>query len=215
MFDHVAPRYDLMNDVMSLGISRTWRPRTVAAIAPQPGERILDLAAGTGTSSAPLRDAGAEVISCDLSHGMLVEGHHRHPELWFVNGDALRLPFADASFDAVTISYGLRNVEDTVAALREMRRVTKSGGRLVVNEFSTPPNPAFRWLYQTMTGRVLPAMGRMLSSNPTAYSYLVESIADWPVQAGLAEIMEQAGWQGVEWRNLTGGIVALHRGWNR
>lgn len=214
MFDHVAPRYDVMNDLMSVGIDRSWRPAVVAAIAPKPGEKILDLAAGTGTSSEPLRAAGADVVGCDLSFGMLSEGKKRHPDFWFTNGDALQLPFADGTFDAVTISFGLRNVEDTHAALAEMRRVTKQGGRIVVCEFSTPTWAPFRALYSGVTGTVIPGLAKIASTNGAAYSYLVESIAAWPDQETLAGIMNGAGWRTIEWKNLTGGIVALHRGWN-
>ncbi|MGL4831253.1 MAG: demethylmenaquinone methyltransferase [Propionibacteriaceae bacterium] len=214
MFDHVAPRYDVMNDLMSAGIDRSWRPAVMKAIAPKPGEVILDLAAGTGTSSELLRAAGATVVATDLSFGMLAEGKKRHPDFWFINGDALQLPFADATFDAVTISFGLRNVEDTNAALTEMRRVTKPGGRIVVCEFSTPTWAPFRAVYSAVTGTVIPKLAKIASTNGAAYSYLVESIAAWPDQAALGTLLQEAGWNTVEWKNLTGGIVALHRGWN-
>src|SRR6478735_5375259 len=147
MFDDVAERYDLTNDVLSLGQTRRWRRAVVAAVGPRDGERVLDLAAGTGTSSEPFRAAGAEVVPCDFSLGMLEVGKRRQPGLAFTAGDALRLPFADDSFDAVTISFGLRNVSDTAAALTEMLRVTRPGGRLVVCEFSTPTWTPFRVLY--------------------------------------------------------------------
>lgn len=210
MFDDVAKRYDLLNALLSFGQERGWRRDTVAAVAPRPGETILDLAAGTGTSSAPFSEAGARVFPTDLSMGMLRVGKQQQPDLQFVNADALRLPYSDASFDAVTISYGLRNVEDTPAALTELLRVTKPGGRIVVNEFSTPSLPAWRWLYEQGALRAVPLMAR-ISSNPVAYGYLAESILAWPDQAGLAALMSEAGWERVEWRNLTGGIVALHR----
>lgn len=214
MFDGVAARYDLLNDILSLGQDRGWRRATLAAVAPRRGERILDLAAGTGTSSVPFRDAGAQVFPTDLSMGMLTVGKQQHPSLDFVNGDALQLPYADDSFDAVTISYGLRNVEHTQAALAEMLRVTRPGGRVVVAEFSTPTHPAFRFAYEEGALRMVPLLAK-ISSNPVAYGYLAESILAWPDQAGLADVMSAAGWIGVEWRNLTGGIVALHRGWKR
>lgn len=212
MFDHIATRYDLLNDVLSLGQDRAWRRRTVAALRPRQGELMLDLAAGTGTSSMALSELGPVVVAADLSYGMLRQGLTQYPEIDFVNADALQLPFPDQTFDAVTISYGLRNVEDTLGALREMLRVTRRGGRIVVNEFSTPSSRAFRHLYNNYLLRALPPLARM-SPNPAAYSYLAESILDWPDQEGLAELMVEAGWQDIEWQNLTGGIVALHRGW--
>lgn len=214
MFDGVAKRYDFMNSVMSAGQDRAWRRATVEAISPLPGERVLDLAAGTAKSSAAIAEQGAVVTAADLSYGMLREGLTQFPGLDFVNADALSLPFDDDTFDAVTISYGLRNIDDTLAALQEMRRVTKPGGRIVVNEFSSPTNRAFRYVYDHYLPVALPAMAK-LSSNRVAYEYLAESILAWPSQPELAAVMAQAGWSGVEWRNLSGGIVALHRGWKR
>lgn len=210
MFDGVAQRYDLLNTLMTGGLDRLWRAECVKAVAPQRDERILDLAAGTGVSSVAYEKAGANVFPTDLSLGMLRAGREQRPGLHFTAGDALALPFEDECFDAVTISYGLRNVEHTVSALQEMRRVTRPGGRVVINEFSTPTNPAFRWLYENVALRALPALAKV-SSNPAAYTYLVESILDWPGQEGLADLMAEAGWRNVEFRNLTGGIVALHR----
>lgn len=214
MFDGVAQRYDLLNDVLTFGLVGRWRRRTTGAVAPRFGERILDLAAGTGTSSVPFAVAGASVFPTDISMGMLRVGKRQHAGLDFVAGDALQLPYADASFDAVTISYGLRNVEDTAAALTEMLRVTKPGGRVVIAEFSTPTSPAFRFLYEQVALRIVPVAAR-ISSNPAAYGYLAESILAWPDQSGLAEVMSAAGWCDIEWSNLAGGIVALHRGWKR
>jgi demethylmenaquinone methyltransferase/2-methoxy-6-polyprenyl-1,4-benzoquinol methylase len=211
MFDGVAGRYDLMNDAMTGGLVRAWRAETLRAVDPRPGQRILDLAAGTGTSSRTFADAGALVVPADLSLGMVTEGKKRQPDLGFVNADALELPFADDTFDAVTISYGLRNIEDTLAALTEMRRVTAPGGVLVVAEFSTPTWGPFRTLYREYIPRVLPAIARVLSTNNPAYNYLAESINAWPDQATLAGLIGEAGWHDVEWKNLTGGIVALHR----
>jgi len=211
MFDGVADRYDLMNDVLSLGQQRAWRREVVRAVDPHPGQRVLDLAAGTGSSSRPFADAGALVVPTDLSLGMVTEGRRRQPDLGFVNADALQLPFADHTFDAVTISYGLRNVEDTEAALTEMRRVTVPGGTLVVLEFSTPTWAPFRAVYQRYLVRALPVLSGLLSSNPRAYDYLAESILAWPDQPALAALMTEAGWRDVEWKNLSGGIVALHR----
>ena len=211
MFDGVAGRYDLMNDLMTGGLQRLWRIETVHAIDPRPGQRILDLAAGTGSSSRPLADAGALVVPADLSFQMLAEGLKRQPDLGFVNADALQLPFADGTFDAVTISYGLRNVEDTLAALTEMRRVTAPGGVLVIAEFSAPSWSPFRTVYQEWIMAALPALARPFSTNPRAYEYLAESILAWPDQPALAALIAEAGWRDVEWKNLSGGIVALHR----
>ncbi|MEO8105979.1 MAG: demethylmenaquinone methyltransferase [Actinomycetes bacterium] len=212
MFDGVAAKYDLTNDVLSLGQDRRWRQAVVAALGAQAGERILDLAAGTGTSSEPLSRLGAFVVPCDFSQGMLVVGKERRPELAFVAGDGLRLPFADGSFDGVTISFGLRNLHDTAAGLAELLRVTRPGGRIVVCEFSQPVWRPFRTLYSEYLMRALPPAARAVSSNPDAYVYLAESIRDWPDQLHLAALMQQAGWASVAWRNLSGGIVALHRG---
>lgn len=213
MFDDVAERYDVTNDVLSLGQTRLWRRAVLAAVDARPGERVLDLAAGTGTSSVPFRAAGADVVPCDFSLGMLRVGRRHHPELPFTAGDATRLPFADESFDAVTISFGLRNVHDTDAALREMRRVTKPGGRIVVCEFSHPVWAPFRTVYVEYLMRALPPIARGVSSNPEAYVYLAESIRSWPDQRALAARLTAAGWQRPAYRNLTGGIVALHRAW--
>jgi demethylmenaquinone methyltransferase / 2-methoxy-6-polyprenyl-1,4-benzoquinol methylase len=211
MFDRVAPRYDLGNDVLSLGQDRAWRKLVVEAVDPRPGQLILDLAAGTGTSSEPFTRAGAHVVPTDLSLGMLQVGKRRWPALSFVAADALALPYDDDSFDTVTISFGLRNVEDTAAALTEMRRVTKPGGLLVVCEFSTPLWKPFRLLYANYLVAAIPVLAGLVSSNRPAYDYLAESIRAWPDQAGLATAIAAAGWHDVEWRNLSSGIVALHR----
>ncbi|MBL1065485.1 demethylmenaquinone methyltransferase [Streptomyces sp. 7-21] len=212
MFDAVAARYDLTNDVLALGQNRRWRKAVARAVAARPGERVLDLAAGTGTSSEPFAAAGAFTVPCDFSFGMLSEGKRRVPWLPFTAGDATRLPFADDSFDAVTISFGLRNVQDTDAALREMLRVTRPGGRLVICEFSHPTWEPFRTVYTEYLMRALPALARRVASSPDAYVYLAESIRAWPDQPALAARVLRAGWRRVGWRNLSGGIVALHRG---
>ncbi|MCU1623641.1 MAG: bifunctional demethylmenaquinone methyltransferase/2-methoxy-6-polyprenyl,4-benzoquinol methylase [Frankiales bacterium] len=209
MFDEVAARYDLTNAVLSLGQDRGWRTAVARALDLRPGQRVLDLAAGTATSSAALAKSGATVVGCDFSLGMLREGRGKGVDL--VAGDALRLPFADGSFDAVTISFGLRNVASAVDGLRELRRVTKPGGRLVVCEFSHPTWKPFRTVYVEYLMKALPAVATKVSSDPAAYVYLAESIRAWPDQAALAAVLEEAGWAGVEWRDLTGGIVALHR----
>lgn len=211
MFDGIARRYDLTNDVISLGQDRRWRAATIRAVDARPNDRVLDLAAGTGTSSEPFAAAGVDVVPCDFSVGMLREGKRRRPDLPFTAGDATRLPFADASFDAVTISFGLRNVVDTEAALREMLRVTRPGGRLVVTEFSTPTWGPFRTLYLEYLVRALPPLARAVSREPDAYVYLADSIRAWPDQEGLGRLVRGAGWQDVAYRNLSGGIVAMHR----
>jgi demethylmenaquinone methyltransferase / 2-methoxy-6-polyprenyl-1,4-benzoquinol methylase len=210
MFDDVARRYDLTNDVLSLGQDRRWRRQVIDAVDPRPGEVVLDLAAGTGTSSQPFRDRGATVVPCDFSVGMLRVGKQARPQLPFVAGDGTRLPFADGTFDAVTISFGLRNIVDPDAGLRELLRVTRPGGRLVVCEFSSPTWAPFRTVYIEYLMKALPTVARAVSSSPDAYVYLAESIRAWPDQAGLSSRLQQAGWAQVRWRNLSGGIVALH-----
>ncbi|HSV38104.1 MAG TPA: demethylmenaquinone methyltransferase [Nocardioidaceae bacterium] len=210
MFDDVAKRYDITNDILSLGQDRRWRTLVLDAVEPKPGEIVLDLAAGTGTSSQPFADAGALVIPCDFSQGMLKVGKRAKPRLPFVAGDGTKLPFADNTFDAVTISFGLRNIVDHEAGLRELLRVTRPGGRLVVCEFSRPTWAPFREVYIEYLMKALPAMARTVSSNPDAYVYLAESIRAWPDQAELADKISRAGWKQPRWRNLSGGIVALH-----
>ncbi|GGN69979.1 demethylmenaquinone methyltransferase [Actinoplanes lobatus] len=212
MFDGVAKRYDLTNTVLSFGQDRSWRRATRAALGLRPGERVLDVGAGTGISTEELGRSGAFAVGADLSVGMLQAGRRVRAEVPLLAGDALRLPFADGVFDAVTISFALRNVVDTGAALREFARVTRPGGRLVVCEFSHPTNAAFRTVYMQYLMRSLPVVARGVSSNPEAYVYLAESIRAWPDQQGLADRIAAAGpWDRVGWRNLSGGIVALHR----
>jgi demethylmenaquinone methyltransferase/2-methoxy-6-polyprenyl-1,4-benzoquinol methylase len=213
MFDEVAARYDLTNTVLSLGQDRRWRRAVRDALALRPGGRVLDLAAGTATSSAALAAGGAGVVGCDFSLGMLRVGARAgHAGVDLVAGDALQLPFADGSFDAVTISFGLRNTADVDRALAEMLRVTRPRGRLVVCEFSHPTWAPFRTVYVEYLMRALPALARRVSSDPAAYEYLAESIRAWPDQGALAARLQAAGWERVAWRDLTGGIVALHRG---
>ncbi len=213
MFDGVARRYDLTNTVLSFGQDRMWRRATADALALRPGERCLDLGAGTGVSTEELSRSGAYVVGADLSLGMLAAGTHRGVPL--LGADALALPFGDESFDAVTISFALRNIVDPDAALREMARVTKPGGRLVVCEFSHPTWGPFREVYLRYLMAGLPAVARTVSSNPDAYVYLAESIQAWPDQRGLATRVGANGWAQVAWRNLSGGIVALHRATRR
>ncbi|MEV3871070.1 demethylmenaquinone methyltransferase [Streptomyces sp. NPDC049906] len=215
MFDDVAERYDLTNDVLSLGQDRIWRREVTRAVDARPGQKVLDLAAGTATSSLPFVRAGAYVVPCDFSLGMLRVGKRRHPWLSFTAGDATRLPFRDDAFDAVTISFGLRNVQGTERALRELLRVTRPGGRVVIAEFSHPTWAPFRTAYTEYLMRALPPVARAVSSNPEAYAYLAESIRDWPDQPELAGMLVEAGWSRVAWRNLSGGIVSLHRGFKQ
>lgn len=211
MFDGVAKRYDLVNDLLSLGRTKAWRRAATSTIAPKPGMKILDLAAGTGSSSEPLAAAGAEVIPADFSEGMLAAGRKARPHLPFTKADALNLPFEPETFDVVTISFGLRNTADIDKALREMLRVTKKGGRLVIVEFSAPVWRPFRTIYTNYLMRALPVIAKLTSSNPDAYIYLAQSIRAWPDQAALAARISEAGWSNVGWTNLTGGVVAVHR----
>jgi demethylmenaquinone methyltransferase / 2-methoxy-6-polyprenyl-1,4-benzoquinol methylase len=215
MFDTVAEKYDVTNDVLSLGQDRLWRRAVVKAVDAKPGERILDIAAGTGTSSEPWADQEIDVVPADFSLGMLRVGRRRRPDMAFTAADAMSLPFADESFDVVTMSFGLRNVAEPETALREFLRVTKPGGRLLVCEFSQPVNKVFRTVYTNYLMRALPPVARRTSSNPDSYVYLAESIRAWPPQGELARVVEAAGWQQVGWTNLSGGIVALHHGTKR
>jgi demethylmenaquinone methyltransferase/2-methoxy-6-polyprenyl-1,4-benzoquinol methylase len=210
MFDGVAKRYDLVNDLLSLGQTKAWRRATTAIIAPKPGMKILDLAAGTGSSSEPLAAAGADVIPADFSEGMLAAGRKVRPHLPFTFADALNLPFADGEFDVVTISFGLRNTSDVDKALGEALRVTKKGGRIVIAEFSSPTWRPFRTIYTNYLMRALPTIAKRTSSNPDAYIYLAESIRAWPNQSALAAKISAAGWSQVGWTNLTFGVVAVH-----
>ncbi|QIG39756.1 bifunctional demethylmenaquinone methyltransferase/2-methoxy-6-polyprenyl-1,4-benzoquinol methylase UbiE [Microbacterium sp. 4R-513] len=214
MFDQVAKGYDRTNTVLSLGNDQLWRVATTRAVAPRKGQRILDLAAGTGASSVSLAKSGADVVAADFSPGMIAEGRRRHrgiPNLSFVEADATALPFGDGEFDAVTMSFGLRNVNEPKKALAELLRVTKPGGRLVICEFSKPPSPSFNGLYRFYNDRILPTVAKAVSSNAEAYDYLNESIKDWPDQRTLSAWIREAGWTDVAHRNLSFGIVALHR----
>jgi demethylmenaquinone methyltransferase/2-methoxy-6-polyprenyl-1,4-benzoquinol methylase len=232
MFDKVAPRYDLLNDVLSLGQDRWWRKVVAKAVGARAGERVLDLAAGTGTSSVTFTAEGAACVACDFSLGMLRAGAERlgaqdaragsgtaGPDpvgsgaagpVRFVAGDALRLPFGDRAFDAVTISFGLRNVADPDAALAEMFRVTRPGGRLVICEFGHLPSPRLDAIYGRYLMAALPAVARRLSPAGDAYEYLAESIRDWPSREELAQRIGGAGWSAVRWRDLTLGVVTVH-----
>ena len=217
MFDRVAPRYDIANTVFSLGQDAHWRRVAAKAAAVGPGDLALDVAAGTGLLARDLRAAGAVVVALDFSWNMVATGAAADrasfggPQLLWVNGDAVALPLADASVDAVTISFGLRNLPDTVAGLREFARVLRPGGRLVVCEFSTPTSPAFRNIYQRYLVGAIPRLATVVTSDPSAYRYLAESILAWPDQRELAAIISSAGFSRVRWKDLTGGIVAVHQ----
>ena len=211
MFDEVASAYDRTNDLLSFYQSRQWRRALRKEVAPKAGMRILDIAAGTGTSSMALKVAGAEVVAADFSKGMLEVGKKRYPELQFVFADAMKLPFSDSEFDVVTMSFGLRNVSDHRVALKEFRRVLKPGGRLVICEFSHVRG-LLGILYRWYLRNLLPIVARVFSSNPEAYSYLSESIEAWPNQAELAQDISEAGFEDASFRNLSFGIVAIHRG---
>ena len=213
MFDDVAHRYDFLNDLLSLGRTKAWRRVVTSIIAPKPGMKILDIAAGTGSSSRPLVDKGAEVTALDFSHGMIEQGRKQNKNINFVQGDALKLPFEDNSFDVTTISFGLRNTSNTEKALKEAQRVTKDGGRIVVAEFSHPVNPIFKKIYLNYLMKALPVIVKKISKNPDAYIYLAESIRAWPDQAELASIMRDSGFKSVAWQDLTFGIVAVHIGY--
>ncbi|SMQ73287.1 2-octaprenyl-6-methoxy-1,4-benzoquinone methylase /demethylmenaquinone methyltransferase [Plantibacter sp. VKM Ac-1784] len=215
MFDDVSTKYDRMNAVLSVGNDALWRIATTRAVGPAAGERILDLAAGTGTSSAALARNGAQVVAADFSPGMIAVGREKYADrsdIQFVEADATALPFADEEFDATTISFGLRNVVRPKDALAEMLRVTKPGGRIVICEFSTPTLAPMRAAYNLYLERVMPLVAGVASSNAEAYTYLNDSIRAWPSQPELAAWLREAGYEHVAYRNLTGGIVALHRG---
>ncbi|MGQ0839237.1 demethylmenaquinone methyltransferase [Actinokineospora sp.] len=209
MFDGVAKGYDRTNSVMTLGFDRRWRDMTARVLDAGPGEKVLDLAAGTAVSTVEYARSGAWCVAADFSLEMLKGGAGRGVPR--VAADAFHLPFADDAFDAVTVSFGLRNMYDTVAALREMRRVVRPGGRLVICEVSQPPLRPLRWLYRNTVLRALPLVTKPFSSNAEAYAYLAESMRDWHDQRTVAELISLAGWQDVEWLNLTFGVVALHR----
>lgn len=212
MFDQVAATYDITNDLLSFGQSRLWRGIVRKAVEPRAGQSILDLAAGTGSSTAAFAGEGVRLVAGDFSEGMLAEGRKRHPEIEFVFADATKLPFGNEEFDATTISFGLRNVVDVEAALAQMYRVTKPGGRIVVCEFSKVTNPIFKPFYGFYLKRILPMFSSLASKTPEAYAYLAESIEAWPGQQELAGKIAAAGFENVTYKNLSLGIVAIHKG---
>lgn len=210
MFDSVAESYDRTNDLLSFGQDRIWRRKVLKAVNPQPGQTILDLAAGTGSSSIVFLKPGVKVIASDFSNGMLEVGRRRHPELEFVFADAMKLPFADNSVDAVTISFGLRNVEKPKVAIKEMLRVLAPGGKLVICEFSRVSVPVIRSLYEFYLKRILPRLSKLLAKNSGAYDYLADSILAWPNQKELVSWLDQAGFVDTCYKNASLGVVAIH-----
>lgn len=208
MFDDVAKGYDRANSVMTFGFDRRWRTMTARVLDARSGERVLDLAAGTGVSTVEYGRSGAWCVAADFSIGMLRRGAHR--DVPMVGADAMNLPFADGSFDAVTVSFGLRNVHDARVAMREAYRVVRPGGRLVICECSTPPFAPIRLLYHKVLLRLLTQLAKRVASNRDAYTYLAESIRSWPDQRELAQLLADVGWREVAWLNLTFGVVALH-----
>ncbi|UWQ21460.1 bifunctional demethylmenaquinone methyltransferase/2-methoxy-6-polyprenyl-1,4-benzoquinol methylase UbiE [Jannaschia sp. W003] len=219
VFTSVASKYDVMNDAMSLGIHRAWKDAMMDWLAPRPGQRLLDVAGGTGDIAFRFlaRAPGASAVVCDLTEGMLVAGRQRAEAegaaIDWVVGDAMALPFEDASFDAYTISFGIRNVTRINDALREAYRVLRPGGRLMVLEFSQLPNPLLQRLYDLYSFNVIPPMGEMLAGDRDSYQYLVESIRRFPDQDRFAAMIADAGFGQVRYRNLSFGIAALHSGW--
>ena len=221
VFHSVAARYDLMNDLMSVGIHRIWKRFTIELSGVRKGNAVLDIAGGTGDLAARFADiVGPEgrVVLADINDSMLKVGRDklldngRLGNLEFVQADAQSLPFPDDSFDCVTIAFGLRNVTDKDAALRSMLRVLKPGGRLLVLEFSKPANPLLSKAYDTYSFKVLPLMGRLVADDADSYQYLAESIRMHPDQETLKDMMEDAGFSRCEYHNMTGGVVALHKG---
>jgi demethylmenaquinone methyltransferase / 2-methoxy-6-polyprenyl-1,4-benzoquinol methylase len=218
MFDRVAPRYDLANTVFSLGQDRAWRRAAARAAGLAGGQAAVDVACGTGALARELADSapGASVLGVDFSWEMVRRAARAEPGAEpgpaYLVGDALRLPLRDASVDVVTIAFGLRNLPEPGRGLLELRRVLRPGGRLVVCEFSQPVVPVLRGVYRRYLTRLMPVAARRLTSDPEAYQYLARSIGAWPDQAGLAAWLQQAGFSRVAWRDLSGGIVALHRG---
>ena len=221
VFSNVASRYDVMNDVMSMGIHRVWKDAMMDWLAPRDGQRLLDVAGGTGDIAFRFlrRAPGARAVVLDMTEAMLVEGRkraeaeHLGDRLDWVVGDAMALPFADAGFDVYTISFGIRNVTRIADALAEAFRVLRPGGRLMVLEFSQLPNPGLQWAYDRYSFNVIPAMGQIVARDRDSYQYLVESIRRFPDQETFAAMIREAGFEQVKYRNLTMGVAALHSGW--
>ncbi len=221
VFSSVAGRYDLMNDLMSAGVHRIWKDALIDWLAPRPGMRLLDVAGGTGDVAVRflrrVRGEGHATV-CDLTRTMLEEGQRRAAEeglggIDWVQGDAERLPFADRSFDACTIAFGIRNVTRIEVALAEARRVLRPGGRFLCLEFSQLPVPALQWLYDRYSFNVIPPLGQAVTGDRESYEYLVRSIRRFPDQERFAAMLRAAGFGRVSWRNLSLGIAAVHSGW--
>lgn len=221
VFTRVASKYDVMNDLMSGGMHRLWKEAMMDWLAPHPGQRLLDVAGGTGDVAFRFlqRAPGAKAVVCDMTESMLIEGRKRAEadqmadRLDWVVGDAMALPFADGSFDTFTISFGIRNVADIDKALREAYRVLRPGGRLMVLEFSQIPNDMLQKAYDLYSFNVIPVMGQVVAGDRDSYQYLVESIRQFPDQDTFATMIRRAGFDQVKYRNLTMGIAALHSGW--
>ncbi len=221
VFSRVASKYDVMNDLMSVGIHRIWKEAMMDWLAPRPGQRLLDVAGGTGDVAFRFlgRAPGATAVVCDLTEPMLVEGRKRAEaekmadRLDWVVGDAMALPFPDASFDTYTISFGIRNVTRIADALAEAYRVLRPGGRLMVLEFSRIPNDLMQKAYDLYSFNVIPVMGQIVAGDRDSYQYLVESIRKFPEQEAFAAMIRDAGFGQVKFRNLSMGIAALHSGW--
>jgi len=211
MFDSIAPRYEILTDVISLGQDMRWRRVATAALKVGPGDTVLDVAGGTGASASALARTGANVTAIDLSPGMVAQGRKDHPSVNFVVGDAEALPFDDRTFDAVTAFFGLRTMPEPQRVLAEMARVTKPGGRIVICELSTPVWPVLQFGHHVWMARVMPLIARF-SSDPASYTYLAESIIEWPGPTVIAQWLVDAGWHGVRFERLTGGIATLHWG---
>lgn len=223
LFAKIAARYDFINDVQSLGLHRCWKRRLVRLAAVRPGERALDLCCGTGDLAFALAEAGACVMGLDFSEEMLHVAAAKSrrlaqskqtptvkPEVQFIQGDAQRTPFAENTFDVVTIGYGLRNLADLNAGIREMLRITKPGGRLLALEFGKPDNALWRAIYFSYLRTFLPLFGRIFCSNAAAYAYILESLKHYPAQDGICAIMRSCGWQNVRVTNLIGGVMSIH-----
>ena len=219
IFSEIAPRYDLLNHVLSLNIDRSWRKKAVAALhwASEPSGTYLDACAGTFDLALELeRREGFDgrVVASDFAHPMLVQGGHkiREARVSPVCGDSLRLPFPDDTFHGATVGFGVRNLADLRLGLAEFRRVLRPGCRLVILEFTTPPNALVRAGYHFYFRRILPVVGRIVSGHPWAYTYLPESVKEFPGPSALGELLESVGFHDVGWRLLTGGIAAIHWG---